>query len=292
MQLALILSVVAPALAAAVLLLVGVQPWRREDARSGRWAIGLIPGAGALAAYVAVRSFPELPPVGSSDKLLWIGLLASAYGAVESLLPASVPPGARWVGRAALCVATPAYVLSQGSAIGVPWIAGGSAVMLAAWAGHEHLADRLAGPPLPAALAALGFGVATATGTQGSALLAQTAGGVTVGAAAILVAALILRPKLQLSPGLTAGFVVLLGGVTLAGHHFAEVTLGSVLLLAVAALAPWIFLVPRLVVPGFRGALVAGGLALVLAGGAVGVGLMPGASATDTEDPYGDPYAY
>lgn len=280
MQLALILSVVAPALVAAALVLAGLRPWESPRAEGGRWALALAPGACALAAYMAVRGLPALPPSGSSDKLVWLTLLASIYGAAEPRLPSS----ARWAGRVLLAVGAPLYLVGGTDIL---LSAAVSAAILAAWAGYEAAAEKLRAPAAHASLAALGFGVATALGTSGSALLAQTGGGITVAATVGLAACAWLAPKLVSAPGVAAGYIVGFGSLGLAGLKFANLLPVAAGLIVVAGLVPWLFTLPRVRPAGLRLVLSAGGLAFALSTAAIASGILLQAPAeTEESDDY------
>lgn len=297
MQSALILSVLAPALVATFLVAVGHRLWKRSGpVEAGRWSLALAPVLAAFAAYIAVRSFPELPPSDVSEWALWMGLVAAVFGIADGLL--ELPAGARWAARGLLSglvaylVLGPMIANTWSGGQAALWVIASTVAMVAGWTAIDRVGAHMTGPAVPATLLVLGTGVATVLGTSGSALLAQACGGVTVAFGVMAVAGL-MRPELRLGRSVAGPTTLLFGGFLLAGLHYADVGGFSAGLLVVAPFALLIGLLPSLPSRGVRAVFAPSGLAVVLCGAAIGLSVVASfapAASEASSDGYDDGY--
>ena len=294
MQLTLLLSVVAPAVVATLLVAIGHQLWRRPGppVERGRWSLSLAPVAGSLAAFVAVKGrLPELPPTSASEWPLWMGALAAVYGLLVG--STSVPTPARWAARVAGSGATAYLVLApllgRPESAGAAWIVGGAVALVGIWSALESCAEVHAGVALPLALTVWATAVATTLGLTGSALLAQAAGGLVTALGVVMVASL-LRPELRWARSGLGPVVLTLGGLVLAGVHWSDLPAASAALLGAGAALLALFRLPRLQLSGLGRTLAMTLLTAALGGAAVAVGVSGAAEEAPVEDGYDDGY--
>ena len=204
----LLTGVLAPALAAGVLLGLGWRVWRREDADSdGRWS-----GAPALAiaflltfyllSGMPVSLLPDSPrtPTGL-DWLAWLAVPAIF------LLPLEQKLG-RWkhLLRGVVAVAMVRLVLNTAfestfeADVGRRWLAGLSALYMLIWAALTRVCGQRTGASSPLVLWTMAAGLAVLAALTGSAKIGQLGGAL----AAALGAATVLawcRPRLTLAGG-------------------------------------------------------------------------------------------
>jgi len=291
-QTALALSVLAPALAAALLLGAATA----AGDRTGRFVQGLLAPVAAFAAYVPVRGMPEFPPGDASVWALW---MAWAAAVVSVLGAASVAPA--WVRRPVLAaIAGATGYLVAGPLLGrTGWgtavlSIGGSVVAVAAldWA-LQRRAASLPGPAVPLALAGLSAGVATVLGTQGTALLAQSAGGVATGMGVFFLLAAWRRDTV--ADQAVGPAAVMLVGLLLGGACYAEVGRLSLGVLFIGGLAVGLVPLSKSLRAPLAASLCLGLMAAVVSGAAIGIGLLPAPEASSQDaaedesyDGYGD----
>ena len=277
MQLALVLSILAPAVVVAVLIGVGVLLGRARQG-AGEWALALAVPLAALAAYVPVRGLPRLPPADAGIWPLWCGLAAAVVEIVVQGL--SLGRTARWLVRFVAAAATIGLVCRP--LIENSWTSTDTGIVVCISLGLvmavsivvERQATRMAGFAMPLALAGLAAGVAAILGASGTALLAQTAAGAAVAFGVMLLFS-VLRPTLPVSAA-AGPAAVMLGGFLLAGRNYAEVGLASIALIVVAALAIGLWPMPAgQSRPGTRTVLSVGAVAFVLTAAAVTTALRP-----------------
>jgi len=303
MQWALLLSVAAPTLAAAVLLALGRSLGSKgERADRGRWALSLVAPVGALAAYLPVRGVPRFPPTDASIWSLWLGLAAGTWVAVEGANRPSRRVG--WAARAVAALGVVALVSwplmqhswSAAGSVGAVVLGGGLLVGLVALL--ERRARALPGPAVPLAMAFLAAGTAGVLGSSGTALLAQTAGGAALALGVVFLFALGQRaPDAEAA---VAPAIVLVGGLAVGGAGYAEVSAASLALLVVAALAGALIPLPVAIRTGWKAAASLALIVVALSAGAIGVALAPGWDPTtpdpeagsDAEDEAYDGYGY
>ncbi len=278
-----------PAGAAGLILLLGWRPWKRalEPDAAAAAAGPLALGGAWLAAQIAIVGV-ALPPVQASD---WLAVLVAAAvlgGLVEALR--RPPAWMRWSWRAALSLALPALLAlplwrSSWSSLEALAVIGAAAIgVFGAWSLLEAQARRRAGAAMPLLLAVLAGGSALVLALSGSASLGQLGGALAAAVGAALVIAL-LQPRLSLAHGAIGPLVIALAGLWLNGTFYADVPIGSLVLLFVA---PWLALVGRL---GRVQRLAAWQSALVRAGAvllplALAAAWAYGASPPLTEQPY------
>lgn len=298
MQTALLLSVLAPAVCGGLLVVAALTH------RGARPAfLAFIPALGALAAYVAVRGLPNLPPGDASVWSLWMAFGASAFVALQHL--ARLPEAVRVAGRAALVGAT--VWLVSGPMVQHTWTAGFTALVLVAttatvtlgWTVFERRAETLRGPAVPLAVAGLAAASAGVLGLSGTALLAQAAAGA---AAAAGVAMLFAARWIDLRFGPLIGpAAVLLSGLLVGGANYAEVGVASLVLSVLGFLAVSTLPLPSGLRTRWGSAVALGAMVAVLNGAAIGASLVPKTSesteageSTDgsSDDGYDDGYGY
>ena len=291
MQTTLILSVLAPAGIALVMLLLGHRVWRGSDFTGGRWSVAIAPPLGAIAAYTVVREFPGLPPSDAAVWPLWIALAVALIVTVEDGLNRSWP--VRTV-IALLASALTAWLVSRplmdtwSTGQAAAWIGASAAALTLTWTALDVRAERVSGPGVPVAMAGLSGGAAALLGTSGTALLAQTAAG--AGAAWGTVVLLGLWRTDLVTRTAVGATVVMLGGLVLSGIHYAEVQLASAGLLVLAGVVLGLLPLPgftsgRIGSPlpgGIVSAIVMGFVTLLGVGAAVGSTFIMGPETADT----------
>ncbi|MEQ9495805.1 MAG: hypothetical protein RIT81_03080 [Deltaproteobacteria bacterium] len=270
MLLALVLSVVAPAVVAVVLLAVGHRPW--GEMKDGRWSLALAIPACAFAAYFAVRGAPAFPPADASVWPLWIGVVAAALAVLEAKVELPrVARGAAWLGLAlvtAYLVSRPRIEFAWDTGDTVAWIAGSTLAIAVVWVALEVRAERVTGSAVPLAMTIWGAGVATVLGLSGTALLAQTAGGVAA-ALGVATARGVWRQSLPVARAVVGPSVIVLGGLLLGGVHYADVGFTSVGLVVVGAVLVGLLSLPALSTAGLRTTATLGIVVLIASGAAV-----------------------
>ena len=291
MQTALLLTVLAPALAAAGLIALALAGGRGGRASAAATTpLAFIAPFGALAACVPVRGWPGVPPNDASLWPIWLGFVIAVYAAVEGAR--QMPAVSTWLGRGALSiivavlVAKPLMVHQWSAAFSALVAVTAGAISTVCWSAVAHRAGTARGPGLPLGLAALCAVAAATLGASGTALLAQCVGGMAAGLGLYFLAAL---KWPDLSARTVVGPVIaLLAGFLLGGVLYAEVRLVSVALLVVAALAvglvPW----PPKLATGLRSAVAYGVIVAVLGGAAVGASLLPRTPTAEESSPGDD----
>jgi hypothetical protein len=235
-------GVLAPALAAAVLLLVAWRPWRRDKAALPAWGAPLAVGVAYVAGHVATHGVPHVPRwIGVKEGLVYVAVAATLFGLVEAWTrPAGL---VLTLARAAASFALPwallgfvrAYAWSGREALF--WTAGLALALCALWTLAAAEAERLPGARVPLAFLVTCVATSVALGLGRSASLAQLAGVLAVPAGALLVLAW-MRPDVSLAPGGLSVLVPVLYGLLLAGVFAAELPLASAAFLAASPLAP------------------------------------------------------
>lgn len=289
---ALLLSVVAPLVAATVLVTIGHELWRRDrSADGGRWSRTIVPVVGAFFAIWALKSIPALPPGDASQWALWFSVVAAGYALLEGAFPIPLPAriGVR-VGLSFLTVFHVLYpVIHEELGKAALWTILGGSVIAATWTAIERRAADLAGPTLPLSLMLVGVGAAGTLAASGTALLGQEVGGATATLGVLMVLGY-LRSEASWSSTLAGPVSILFGGLLLAGIHYAEVPIAAALLIAAGAAtlaAP-----PLQSLRGLRAAVVHAVLAAVVAFGGLGIAAVAGAPVEVTGEESDDDYGY
>ncbi len=283
MQLALILSVVAPALVAAVLLAAGLA---LGPTRAGAWALALIAPLGAVAAYVSVRGVPSFPPSDASVWPMWLALVVAVVG--TAVVGDGAASRARWPwrlivsGLTAWLVCRPLIAASWTAGVAVTVVGVATVVLAGIWAALEARSVQVTGPAMPLALGALGGGTAAVLGASGTALLAQTAAGAGVGFGLATLLGLV-RPELRVSSAV-GPLIVIAGGFLLGGFCYAEVGLASLAMLAFGALIVAVLPIAS-EGPRWRTAIIYGVVLAVLSGAAIGTAVFPELDPTRAPEP-------
>jgi hypothetical protein len=281
MQTALLLSVLAPAIVAAVLAVAAARL---------RWVLALVAPLGALAAYVPVRGVPALPPADASVWAIWIAFVAAAWVLAERLAPRALRIGARTGIGALVTVLVSWPLVSRGWSPGTTAmaVAAGAALIAGAWSLLDERATELAGPALPLGMAGLSAGAAVVLGASGTALLAQAAGGAAAAWGVLLLFAA-RRPDMDLRAPI-GPTLVLLGGLLAGGVNYAEVGATSVVLLALGAFAVALVRGPTSTRSRWHVAATVGLLVAVSSGAAIASSLAGGAAPADEAEADDDGY--
>lgn len=256
---ALVWGVGVPALIATAFAAIGWQLWRfgAKDRPVALWAapvgmglgvaVGIVGLMSAMGGAGFVQSIP-LPPRQSFHWLPWIGL-ASIVLAVAGLVPARIGP---WVyGVLGLALASFAAIvivylrqrarLGDGPAMALTAaLVVGTAVVVAS---NELAARRLPGWAIPLHLTIVGTALAVALGATGTLRIGQYAG-VPCAVTGPWIVAGLLRRDFRLATGGIAVFAVLAMSLAVSGVLYSSLPAAAALLLAVAAAAPGVALVP------------------------------------------------
>ena len=270
-------AVLLPALVAGVVLALG---WARGAAGERGAVAGLAVAAGYPLGYTLIIGWPPFPAIEATQ---WSVYLALAAGALTAL-PERLAP----IGRGLVAIVTPTLLLWPlvtrrfGALETVAWLGGWAALLFAVFTLLGLVGRRPAGRLVP-----LCFTVTAGVGSgalllSGSALVGQLGGVLAAVAGALAVGGLVWRQRS--AAGAALPLMTVWGTLLIVGVHYVEMLPAAALLLALAPLAPWAVAAgPFGRLTGFRALLVAGGLALVAAAGAL---LAVQASIPD------DPYPY
>jgi hypothetical protein len=257
-------------LAAAVILLVGWQPWRgRAEPPRSTWSDAL--------AFGAAYFVPRLLVVQSAPSRLdgWLALfvaVASAVGALQGWLV--LPYMLRWGGRFVLSLFLLVTVLSPLADRWerlplLAWYVGLLFGMPMLWSTLEALARRSGGASLPVSFALVSAAAAFALDRAGAARLALASQTLT---AALLAWALVagLRRRMSLARGALPVMVVLAIVTPLLGRLYGGLSNETLALLALGLIAPWTAELPWMRRrPGWERAFVRLGAAALAAGAVV-----------------------
>ncbi len=243
-------TVLLPAILAGALWLAALRIGRGRDVGPGAWG-------GALAIAVAygctqyfLLGWPPFPPRRAIEALFFVAIGAAAFGLLEGALRNR--RGLLVLLRAvviALALAAQFRVPMQNSWSGMEtalWIGGAGLWTLLVWTALDRLAQARPGISMPLVLWLITSFGAGALVMGGVASAGQLAGGIAgaLGAAAVL--SLVLR-GFRLAHGAVGVWTLLVGGLLLQGHHFAEVPLPVVLVFGLVPLAAWIGELPGVV---------------------------------------------
>ncbi len=233
-------GVALPAFAAAAVLGMGWQPWRREHpAGTGLVAVPVALAIGFVLGSGGVLGWPALPPLDSVEWLVLLGFFWAAVGVAESLLAIS---GVRlWLERA-LVASVSAWLLLRplvsyawsGAEAGA-WIAGLTGAMLLACAALERCDDRSPGVSSAAAALILAAASGLVLLLSGSQKLGQLAGALSGSLLGLVVFAAVARGA-ALGRGGVLVFGMLWSGLLIAGYFYAGLTWLNALLLFSAPL--------------------------------------------------------
>ncbi len=238
-----LVGVLAPALAAGVLLGLGWKAWRREDEGiDGRWSGGPALALAFLLTFVLVSGLPAslLPdsprtPTGL-DWLAWLSLPALLLLAFEHKL-------GRWkhVLRGVVALAAVRLVLHNAFEStfavdeGGKWLAGLTILYLVLWAALARVCGQRSGASSPLVLWTLATGLAVLAGLTGSVKIGQLGGALAAGLGAATVIAW-RRPRLTLSGSGVGMALLLLFGLGMNAHVFSYTEGPEILLVASAPL--------------------------------------------------------
>jgi hypothetical protein len=237
-------TIVFPAVVAIAAMLASHFPWRR-DAKSHAWGIALALCGAFAVAYIGTSGRPKFPPVEAQGWLVYLGIVVVLIAIASTWL--------RWPVAVAsiVIVAVMAWLIARPTARSLEpsvfWtgVAATAAVTIVWWALMERLASRRPGGGLPLLMMMWAGAAALTVINAHSASLGLVAGTIAVVLGVIGVIGLWLR-KVSLSRGGMLALAVLVLGIMLAGHFFADLTRFELILLAVAPLAMWIAEIPPL----------------------------------------------
>ena len=228
---------------ALVAVLLAHLPLRRDRATQP-WGPALAIAGGFAAAFVGLRGGALFPP---RDAQTWLVYLGGA--SVLVAIAATVTAKSRWrwgvvVASVALIAAT-VWFLGRTQIPILGWrdflwrmavIAG---CMVVWWFLVDRLAARSKGPAVPLVLMITASVAALALVNAHSLFLGQLAGACAAALGAIMVAGLWFK-NLTIARGGVLSLTVVLLGVVLAGHYFADLSMLDLILLAAAPLAAWV----------------------------------------------------
>jgi len=243
-------GVLAPALVAALVLVLAWRPWLSgARAPDGRWSGAPAIGLAFLVGFAATIGPPRLPFAGGAlsgqEWLAWIALAAGVPLAVAAR------PGRAAVLRGLLTVALVEGVLRAmfvhhwSGAPAILWFAGlALALNLHFWSA-EALARRAPGAAMPLSWIVVGTGLALTSGLTGSTALAQLAGAATAALGPALVLAW-WRPRFSLAGGAATMVVLVLFGIGLCARFYSSLPRLEASLLLCAPFLAWVAELPPL----------------------------------------------
>jgi hypothetical protein len=231
-----------PVVVALLAVLLSHLPWRRDRATQP-WGPALAVGGAFVAAYIALRGRPKMPPLDAQGWLVWLGVASVVVAVFATVLRKRQ----RWVAPAVsvLLIAATVWVISRTRIPLLGWrqflvqtllIA---LALVAWWLLTDRLATRLTGPTLPLVLMLTASVAALALVNAHSLLLGQLAGASASACGVMWVSGFVFRKQSLARGGVLALTVVLLG-VILAGHYFADLSMLDLILLAAAPLGAWV----------------------------------------------------
>jgi hypothetical protein len=247
-----LLGVAIPAFVAALLWASIWRPWAPGAAAAPRAGGSIAVAAGVLAGYVALLGFPNFPPASASEKIPFIVAAAGALGMVEGRIAGAIRSAHLY--RIALSAAIVGYLLQAmiaGAAAG-GWFAkdallalGAAALAAGAIAAIWGVFEAAAGLGAPFVgvwiwLATLG-GESFVLLNTGNAMMAQFAGAAAASLAPGFVIAL-WRGAPTLERGTLAAVVPAAGAFALVGRYFGELTDLPLVLVALAPIVGFGFL--------------------------------------------------
>lgn len=239
----LIWVIAVPAAISLVAVLVSHVPPGRERATQP-WGPALAIAGAFAAAFVALRGRPPFPP---RDAQTWLVYLGGA--SVLLAVAATVVNRKRWralifIGAVAL-IAAAVWFLGRPKVPIIGWrdflvrMAVIAACMVAWWVLMDLLAARAKGAAVPLVLMISAAVAALALVNAHVLFFGQLAGAVAAALGAMVVAGLYFR-KLSLARGGVLTLTVVLLGIMLAGHFYADLRLLDLMLLSAAPLAAWL----------------------------------------------------
>ena len=288
-------GVVVPSLIATAFAAVGWRLWRfnGEGLSPAPWAAPLGMGLGVAVGIVGlmasnagtgfVASIPW-PPRASFHWLPWIAFAGVAL-AVAGIVPERVGLWLHAVLGIALVVFAATVIvflrqrarLGDGAALGLAGAMVVAAALVAA--SNEVAARRLPGWLIPLHMTIVGTALAVALGATGTVKIAQYAGVLCAATGPWIVAGLI-RREFRFSTGGIAVFVALASSLVMSGVLYSKLPVGAAILLALAAVAPVVALVPVGETRAWwlRPALAGGATMLLVAATLIAVMLSPAAA--------------
>lgn len=226
-------GVAAPAgLSAGAVLLASLGRWKTGDARPWGPALG-IAGGFALAS-IALFKLPPFPPVAAQGWLVWLAIPIIVVAIVASLLKRF-----RWITlilSLAVVALTAWLLLRRNHPEMVVPIAGAMIVWFLAM---ELLAWKTPGVTFPLLLAIWAGATGLVLINSATLTIGQLALAVTGSLGGVFAVAL-LRRHLSLTGGGILSIAVLVPGLLLFSHYFAELTQRDAILLAIAPLMLWL----------------------------------------------------
>jgi hypothetical protein len=218
----------------------------RRDRATQPWGPALAIAAAFAAAFAGLRGKIAFPPRDAQTWLTYLGAIA-----VFVAIAATVAGTKRWrwpiVGASVVLIVATVWLLARSQIPIFGWqrflirAAVIAAFMIAWWILIERLAMRMKGAAatLPLILMITASVAALALVNAHSMFLGQLAGAVASALGAIMVSALWFK-KLSITRGGVLALTVLLLGVIVAGHLFADLSQLELILLPAAPLATWL----------------------------------------------------
>ncbi|MFT7670388.1 MAG: hypothetical protein ACI8X5_003096 [Planctomycetota bacterium] len=246
-------GVLAPALAAGILLALAWKIWSTEDGSiDGRWIGAPALAAAFLATFFYLSGLPASPLPGSSrtptglDWLAWLVIFTAPilpiepkFGRYRHLLRGIVAI------IAVRLVLFNAFASTWNFAEGTLWTAGLSVLFLILWSVLSSQTAARPGASSPLFLWVLATGLALLSSLSGSAKIAQLSGALAAGLGAATVIAWRV-PRLSLSGAGTALALLILFGLSLNAHFYSYTTGVDILLFASAPFLALLTKLPRI----------------------------------------------
>ena len=242
-QTILIWVIAVPAAIALVATLVSHVPFKRGG-QTQPWGPALAVAAAFAATFIALRGAPRsFPPTDANWWLVYLGAAAALVGVIAAI----TSKRGRWLVPLAsvLLIAATVWLLSRSQIPLIGWrqfvlrIAVIFAGFVAWWLLMDRLAARVKGSTVPLVLMLTAAVGALVLVNAHSTFLGQLAGSVASALGALKLVGLWFR-NLSIARGGVLAVTVLMLGVILAGHHFADLSMTDLILLAAAPLAAWL----------------------------------------------------
>jgi hypothetical protein len=237
-----------PASVAALVLILGWQPWRRTDPPRTTWSDAAAFGCAYGAAHVSLLGRPMFPPAQPVCLLAWLVVVTMVVGGLQGHLV--VPSVLRFLGRFALGVLMLVAMLQPlagrwPTARLTGWLVGLMLLAPLLWTALARLAQRSPDASLPLSLAVTAAASSAALRLSGDSPLWLASGALAAGLIAWSGVAFV-HGRMSLARGALPVVFVLGVGAPLLGRLYASLPAPALVLLTGALVAPAVAELPWL----------------------------------------------
>jgi len=219
-----------------VFMLLASLPWPTGKARTAApWGLALALAGSFAIAYIGIAGRPKFPPIEAEAWLVYIAFIPAVLGTLARLLPRARL--ACWLVSMVTLAATAWLICRPASATSSTMIAAVAVGMIIWWGAMETLARRASAASTLLPLLFMTAAAAMVLLNSATQRYAQLAGSIASSLTVVLALTWMLRP--QLVNGGVLAVAIIVPGLLICGHLYAEVTIPHLLLVLTAALAAW-----------------------------------------------------